>query len=345
MAPTPEANIRFNLMLLTKIQLSPINFESTLSIIHETCAEIENVTAPRFTPINDFVKYLGHFYETFKLDAELEYIELIKKFPALANWPLPQTGPINLFDRAFKISQVQSQELRKIILDRNIHRLVHFTDIRNIPSITTHGLLSNRLLTEKNIPTISFDDFRLDNMTDGVCTSISEPNIAILTKRYSWRNYKDLAVIEFEPTLLLEIPFLAFPTNAASREFSRIRYENPSSLMGSMGLGNLFANGIQRRNYGTNEIRRERLNIPNCEPTDPQAEVIFEAQIPVSAFKRVHVSSKIREFQQETREMLLSQIQASKWHVECEWSKCFRSFDSQDWQQRNLDPNSISGIL
>ena len=70
----------------------------------------------------------------------------------------------------------KKNEILKIIKQRNITQLIHFTNKKNVSSIIKNGLLNNDELKRRNLKYISNDPERRDNLTHSISLSITNKN-------------------------------------------------------------------------------------------------------------------------------------------------------------------------
>ena len=164
-------------------------------------------------------------------------------------------------------TQTQIDEYRAAmeqeIRNRKIRSMYHFTDIRNLPSILTRGLLPRTKLNDGHMNFQANDSQRLDGCQDAVCTTISHTNGKMLYRllRNTLNHY---AVIELIPEQVLTRDCGFCPTNAACS----------------------YMNGRNRKGI---DCFRAMFSGPNaCFPRDEQAEILVFETIPVSAIRAIH---------------------------------------------------------
>ena len=71
-------------------------------------------------------------------------------------------------------------EIKKIIQQRKIQNLIHFTRFENLESILRSGFISRKILIEKKFYFEPNDTGRLDCKDDATCFSIEFPNSFLL---------------------------------------------------------------------------------------------------------------------------------------------------------------------
>ena len=164
--------------------------------------------------------------------------------------------------------------IKRVIEDRGIKRVVHFTRAENLPSILEKGLCPRSVLHDGMAK--FNDELRLDGHLDAVCASIEFPNYKLFYQLRMDKQGTEWAVLELNPSVLYDYECAFFETNAASRE---MKSADLCSKMGACALNRLYSpvfEGIQRDPA-----------LPLSYPTNPQAEVLVFGVIPTSYINRV----------------------------------------------------------
>ena len=178
----------------------------------------------------------------------------------------------------FSLTDEQLQ-LKNFLDERRIHYLIHFTDAQNITSIRKNGILSVEELSLKNVDYKSNDAYRQDKELDYISLSVSGMN------RYLYRTFKNIAqtiehgvaVIINAEMLYKELSMRRFycNTNAATAEVSKGETLNDFKAM--------FADVVSYTTKSSEEMRkidRQLEKRASYEPTDIQAEILWEKHIP-----------------------------------------------------------------
>ena len=71
--------------------------------------------------------------------------------------------------------------MEQLLKQRRIDWLLHFTQAENLPNIFKYGLLQRSILETSRIKSCFNDEYRYDECTDAVCTSIEFPNYKMST--------------------------------------------------------------------------------------------------------------------------------------------------------------------
>lgn len=173
-------------------------------------------------------------------------------------------------------------EIKRFLEERNITTLCHFTRVSNLQSILTHGLISIDILKSRNLIYSNNDDYRYDNKTNAICTSITFPNYRMFYSYWS-NTSEEYCVLELDAKILYEKDCLFCATNAAnSNETSRSDFEK----RGLNGLEKLFYDDKYTISWG---LGKEYT-------TDPQAEVLVLEDIEVNYIKYVSFRNKNTKF-------------------------------------------------
>ena len=181
---------------------------------------------------------------------------------------------------------IRKLEILNIIEERNIEKFIHFTDIRNMPTIEKYGILSIPRLKHQQIPFHGNDKLRLDDEENGISVSITSRNTHLL-KSYEEKESRTWAEIEIDPTIAASGHCLFFDSNAASRH---TKYKNKSEkdLQSTEAFMGIFAEEVTNSSGQTFTRKYKKTN----EPTDDQAEIIVKFIIPKSKilnWKKINV--------------------------------------------------------
>lgn len=169
-----------------------------------------------------------------------------------------------------------------LVVKQNVKHFVHFTTVRNLPTILQHGILPRS--DALGIATDFLDPLRLDGSHTRTCLSISYPNWFYLNSVFYREdksvNREDIVFLLIEAEKLLcegagaRLTF--YPTNAASKQMIS---DTSGPRRGVSGASALFEPELRLGDWVTS---REKEGIPPWCPTNPQAEVQYEGVIPVS---------------------------------------------------------------
>lgn len=199
--------------------------------------------------------------------------------------------------------------IQKIVQQRDITRLFHFTHSDNLSSILENGLISRSELDNADAIYDFNDQSRIDGHLDAISLSISFPNSKMFYK-YRCSKPGNWVILEIDPSILWTKNCAFYPTNAAS---NNVRFNDFELMKGVHAFNNLFLDNI----FG---IQRDKW-ISDKYPTDVQAEVlVFEKIAPqfiISTFhankesavhfKRLHPQTKQRYYANLNGKTLYSQ--------------------------------------
>lgn len=166
-------------------------------------------------------------------------------------------------------------KIEKILSERGINSLVHFTRAENLPSIMEYGICPRAELYEEEA--IFNDEYRYDDCENAVCTSIEFPNYKMFYRLRMDNPEADWAVLLISAEAMVDFNCAFCEMNAGSKPMYSMSLEE---RMGSSALQTLFRNVSDGR-------RRADLGIPDCLPTNPQAEVLVFATIPTDYITHV----------------------------------------------------------
>lgn len=174
-----------------------------------------------------------------------------------------------------------SQKIESYVSNREIKYLFHFTNVKNLDSIITHGLLPKSHLAKNSIKAICNDALRLDGHDEAISLSISFPNYKMFYKyrKLNEATNEQWCVIILYSKVLFEKECLFCKTNAAN---NIIRHMPNDELKGYEAFIKLFGD----------EEERSKLELPVCHPTDEQAEVLVRDIIDISYIREIHFNNK-----------------------------------------------------
>ena len=168
---------------------------------------------------------------------------------------------------------LQQLHIKKIVHNRKITSVTHFTRVENLKSILRYGIMSRDKIQFLYPEYLYNDPSRLDKNMSHTSCSISFPNADLF---YKWRQrYRDSnwAVLILHPKILWEKDCLFYPTNAASGVFSAY---DLNDLKGAQALENMFTYHADLREH----------YLEDCDPTDLQAEVMIPGRIDLEMYLR-----------------------------------------------------------
>lgn len=157
--------------------------------------------------------------------------------------------------------------IKKVIDDRELKYLVHFTTTLNLDSILKHGLYSHLDSENDVIDAYINDSDRLEGLKNGICLSLTFPNSKMFYSCRQRNDYPAWCVLVLDISILLEKSCLFFDTNAA---FSKFRGSDLNMLTTAQALDSLFANEIENKDG----VLPRSHSLLSSDPTDVQAEVI-----------------------------------------------------------------------
>ena len=181
----------------------------------------------------------------------------------------------------------RKNEILKIIKQRNITQLIHFTNKKNVSSIIKNGLLNNDELKKRNLKYISNDPERRDNWTYSISLSITNKN-SDLYEAFKYRQKltdNDFTIIKINPTVIVENDCIFCDTNAASHTFEPYRQneDEMAILKSSLMFEKMFKKVVTKHmlSFRGKIIRSNQK--PN-ETTCPGAEICLIGNIPSEKF-------------------------------------------------------------
>jgi len=181
----------------------------------------------------------------------------------------------------------KKNEILKIIKQRNITQLIHFTNKKNVSSIIENGLLNNDELKRRNLKYISNDPERRDNWTYSISLSITNKN-SDLYEAFKYRQKlsdNDFTIIKINPTVIVENECIFCDTNAASHTFEPYRQNEDEMgiLKSSLMFEKMFKKVVTKHMLSVRGKIIRSNQKPN-ETTCPGAEICLIGNIPPEKF-------------------------------------------------------------
>ncbi len=170
----------------------------------------------------------------------------------------------------------------KIIKERKISFLTHFTRLENLTPILKNGLLSRgSILSNPENGNVKLNEPALPHSWQWtVSFNISFPNYRLFYKLQERMGF-DWVVLLFDINLLTIQPFYFFPYPAANLIYSeRFPMEISPFLQKVQSFDKLFLD--------TENVKRSALEIPNYYPTNPQTEVLTFSNISMQFLREIH---------------------------------------------------------
>lgn len=167
--------------------------------------------------------------------------------------------------------RIKRLKIQKIIQERQIKKLVHFTDVWNSFFIGKYGILSIEELKKQNLKYFANDKERFDNMPNFISLSITNIN-SYLLKSFSQRNERTWIRFDIDPNILLRCDNFFFYTNAASSLFPNNK--DSEELSTAAAFSKMFDLEVP-----TSQGFARRANQNPNETTCPQAEILIKKRI------------------------------------------------------------------
>lgn len=156
-----------------------------------------------------------------------------------------------------------SEEIKEFAKEREVPCLLHFTQLSNLESILTLGLLSRDRIAGLPTPAGINDELRLDNHTNTISLSIAHPNSQMFYK-YRIEKGGEWCVIGVRPSVLWRQHCFFCKHNAADARISGIQMSELDDISAFRAMYDEI-NGYESRSDQC---------LKAYDPTDVQAEVL-----------------------------------------------------------------------
>jgi hypothetical protein len=158
---------------------------------------------------------------------------------------------------------------RAVLERRGIEDLVHFTRMRNIPSILKNGIRPQvNPKTGKRYELDVLDVDRFDGRLHHVSLTITMPNKPLFY-RHRCNSEGLWAVVVIDPLILTEVPALFFPYNAATKTYRGINIDDPMWCSAD-ALERMFVSENGRSKSNPQYVWKDQAEIQVLGPVQPQ---------------------------------------------------------------------------
>lgn len=179
-----------------------------------------------------------------KEEVNLFYVALTRS-KGILNCPFKlNSGLIKILANRAKIEinelkkYLKIETIKKLVEERKIEHIFHFTSMENIKNILNNGLICRKRLDIQNMYYVSSDENRLDNKYNYISTSISFPNYKMFYKKRIENEKNIYVLLSLKPNILWEKDCLFMPTNAASYKEIDESFSSITSLIDMFDLDN-----------------------------------------------------------------------------------------------------------
>lgn len=213
-------------------------------------------------------------------------------------------------------------EIPGFLAIREISRMFHFTSVHNLASIAENGFLGRESLQNRGISFVPSDHYRDEPIVNGICFSLSRPNIYMAANKI--QSGQELVLLELDglERIFTQFNFVVSPGNFGSAALKRRIQSWPEEFVGGKGLMNLF----------TGEEIRSKFSIPLYEPTDPQAEVILLEDLPWDYVSKIYFPNSVEYLVSEQIKGIVRKLP----HGVVLHSQIKDVFPAIDWRNRSV---------
>lgn len=154
--------------------------------------------------------------------------------------------------------------MENAVKSRNIDYLWHFTKIENVDSILAYGLIPRATLEAQGAAVAYNDQYRLDGQSTANCLSIGHPNYKMFYSLRCLNFNQSWVVVAFKPEILWLKDCAFCCENAASNNVTAIPIQKRKGVAAFQRMFDPIAG----------KPDRATLKLPDCCPTNPQAEIL-----------------------------------------------------------------------
>ena len=206
------------------------------------------------------------------------------------------------------IGMENRRKIQEIMRKRGIREFVHFTDVRNIPSILDQGgMITRQQMEEGDMPFYVSDTERFDKRKNSISLSISFPNYLMFYKKRCQEPDRKWCVFTLDAEKVLDRYLIINTGNAAANASESKNIDMP-------GCVELFESLFDEE-VGTYKRNGLLLKLT----TDPQAEILCLDKIPLTDIKKCYFNYKDYPTRMEYEDMLVQagiRVGSSKHHFD-----------------------------
>lgn len=168
----------------------------------------------------------------------------------------------------------KSEKIKAEADRRFIDHVLHFTRVENLPSIINEGILSRVQLQKRRLAAFFSNDERWDDNDDAVSVSISCINLRMFEFKRKGVEEAGWVVLLIDRSLLWMLDCNFFSENASTKE---MKYQAGRRWLNKPDD---FERMFQDWRESNGDSGRFKRGIPDCQPSDPGAEVQVLEPIP-----------------------------------------------------------------
>lgn len=165
----------------------------------------------------------------------------------------------------------------KLLKERNVEWLFHFTRAENLPNIVKYGIMPRNYLELKDIEMIINDPYRYDGCENAICLTVEFPNYKMFYKLRMQNEEVKWAVVKLDAKLICDLECAFCNDNAGSAKVYNIPINERKGEKAFERMFDELPNGYTR----------EELNIDSWFPTSPQAEILVFDIVPITYFNSI----------------------------------------------------------
>ena len=219
----------------------------------------------------------------------------------------------------FKDISIEEKRIRlkESVEERKIEYLVHFTNLKNLKSIMTNGIIPVGYHDKYKISACINDNSRYDKCLDASSLLISFPNYRMFYKVRINNPSERWVVILLDPSIIWKKDCAFNRTNAANNQMSSTSLQYRKTIQAFNDM------------FGDEKLRKE-IGLPPYFTTDPQAEILVFDIIEPDYIRKIVVEKE------EDREYILNTLSLNDEMIIVD-NKYFRPrFDFNYWRGEDL---------
>lgn len=209
--------------------------------------------------------------------------------------------------KAYKLLSDNRKAIKKILKERGITCMMHFTDVENIPQILEKGGLVTRWQLESSMSDFKHTDKRrLDGLRDSISLSVDFPNYLMFFKKRNENPERRWCVFAISAEKIVDKLLIVNTGNAAAStsESKKITEEGCPELFAA-----LFDEEVGECKRGT--------GLKKSNVTNPQSEILCLEKIPLEDIQKCYFSYGDLDIRKQYENLLIEhgiEVGSSNYH-------------------------------
>ncbi len=203
--------------------------------------------------------------------------------------------------------------MRKLLRERQIDWLFHFTRAENLFNIFRYGLIPIEILKRRGISVVNNDHIRYDNCDNAICTTIEFPNYKMFYSLRLDNPGVKWAVLRLRADIICDFECAFCTENAGSATMFTMSIEKRQGKEAFLKMFEELPNGPTRNELG----------LGDWYTTNPQAEVLVFGEVPIEYIDCVYFETRadLNEYEDIIPEEIEAAVNRELFFGRKDWKK------------------------